>query len=166
MKGRVARVLITKILGTVQEASYQSLPRDLVPLHLETARKRIFRVTSEAGRDIAARFEKAMDLQSGDVLAVDEGTALVVSILPEDALLVFLQDIAEATRFAYEIGNRHAPLYRLPEEQHAYAVLYDVPLEILCKKLGITFRRQKVRLEAHDRLQLLTPAHEGHRHGG
>lgn len=84
----------------------------------------------------------------------EDQTLVVIRVLPVPALIARPRSLMEAARFCYEIGNRHAPLYALPEDQPAFAVVYDDSLEILFEKLGIPYEKKEISLDDHSRLYM------------
>lgn len=50
--------------------------------------KRIQRVVTDHGRELGIRLKEAKELADGDVLWMDDYNAIVVSVLPEDLLVI------------------------------------------------------------------------------
>lgn len=74
--------------------------------------KRIQRLKTEAGMDIAIRFMgKEQCLQHGDIVYEDAATIVRVSILPTDCIVLNIEDIITFALVCYEIGNKHMPLF-------------------------------------------------------
>lgn len=74
--------------------------------------KRIQRLTTADGQAIAIRFlGKNQRLSEGDILYEDESKVIMVSILPCEALVVATDHWIQLSWLAYEIGNKHVPLF-------------------------------------------------------
>ena len=155
-------MVIEKIIGNVKDAKFAPLTKDYVHIEWHDARKKIHRLTSDGGRDVAIRLAEGEGLSDGDVLFVDGDTAVVVDILPVDCLVVEPKDLRTMARAAYEIGNRHAPLYFTGDDTAALAVVYDELMEHMIMHLGCPCERRAVKLDA----RLLIPATAHHHHHG
>lgn len=59
------------------------------------------------GREAALFLPRGTVLRSGDVLAADDGTRIVVEAAPEHVLIVRATDARALARAAYHLGNRH-----------------------------------------------------------
>lgn len=152
-------MLIENILGRKEEAAYASLPEDTVLLELEEAAKRILRKESAAGRDVAIRLAFG-GLEDGSVLAVEEGTAIVVRLRPAHVICAEPATPVEAVRFAYEVGNRHAPLY---QQGSAFLVPWNALLLSALQGAGVTCREADIVISPREKIQLMTKGH-GHAH--
>jgi len=77
----------------------------------ETTR-RIQRRQTAGGREIALRLLKqGQRLQQGDVVYMDDTTAVIVDILPCEAIVVTPASMLEMGTVCYEIGNKHLPIF-------------------------------------------------------
>lgn len=161
-------MILTHILGNLSDPDFlkgQEKEIDELPLEYTDAQKHILRAATKQGRDIAIRLSpeaQLAGLHDGDVLMEDGQTLVVIRILPVLALIAKPRSLMEAARFCYEIGDRHAPLYALPEEPPAFAVVYDNSLEILFEKLGISYEKKEISLDDHCRLKLVSGTHHHH----
>ena len=86
-------MIVTEILGNTHEVTGRSLigERHVEKIVLPSADlvKRIQRVTTDHGTELGLRLPAdSPDLRDGDILAVEEGNAIVVSVLPTDVLVI------------------------------------------------------------------------------
>lgn len=161
-------MILTHVLGNLSDPDFSKGPEkkiDELPLEYTDAQKHILRAVTKQGRDIAIRLSpeaQLAGLRDGDVLMEEDQTLVVIRVLPVPALIARPCSLMEATRFCYEIGNRHAPLYALPEDQPAFAVVYDGSLEILFEKLGIPYEKKEISFDDHCRFKLVSGTHHHH----
>ncbi|RBL88854.1 urease accessory protein UreE [Chitinophaga flava] len=105
-------MIIDKIIGNID-----TLPvggRTIDPLMLEwfETTKRIQRKHTQQGMEIAVRFLKeGQRLHIGDILYMDNEKAVVVDIIPSDAIVVTPRSLLEMGSVCYEIGNKHLPVF-------------------------------------------------------
>lgn len=162
-------MILTHVCGTLSDTAYAGKTIDPLQLDYADAQKHLLRRTTRGGRDIAMRLSPEAQLRGlhdGDVLLEDGDTIVVIEILPTLALVARPEGAAAIARFCYEIGNRHAPLYELESRVPglSFAVLYDVAMEDLFRKLQVPYEKKAVKLEEHCRLKLLAGTH--HHHAG
>ena len=105
-------MLIKHKIGTLQtiEAGHQKI--DLLPLHWYETAKRILHKRTIAGREVILKFLKeGPQLSQDDVLYADEQEIIAVDIQPCDVIAIRPQSMYEMALIAYEIGNKHLPLF-------------------------------------------------------
>lgn len=157
-------MLIEKIDGTIEAEEYRGLSIDQVEIEWYESQKKIHRLTSQKGRDVAIRLSAAgqnRGLRSGDVLTVVDNEALIIGIRPCSALLIPFMEQAKMITLCYEIGNRHVPFYYVPGG-NAFALPYEQPLERLLEKLQISFQRAEICLDG--RWKISSSTGHGHIH--
>lgn len=147
-------MLVTKILGTADDLP-QNAVIDTISIDWFNTKKRIARYTSSQGRDIAFRFEKplAIGLNHGDIVAKDDDTFIIVSILPVHILTMQVHTNVEIARLCYEIGNYHLPLF-FGETAFIFRTPFEKPLQRLLDKLCIQYTEEEGILDSKDRLQV------------
>ena len=64
-------------------------------------------IALNTGDNVLIDFEKAIKLEDGDCLVLDDGKLVRVASLPEDLLEVRGKDLHHLARLAWHIGNRH-----------------------------------------------------------
>ncbi|MGL5233794.1 MAG: urease accessory protein UreE [Empedobacter falsenii] len=104
-------MIINERIGTVAEQSIlQSI--DYLDLDWYETTKRIQRKRTRGGKDIAIKFLKDKQrLHDGDILFMDDETAIVVNVLETKTIVLSPQSILEMSALCHEIGNKHLPLY-------------------------------------------------------
>ena len=127
-------MIVTEILGNTHEVTGRSLigERHVEKIVLPSADlvKRIQRVTTDHGTELGLRLPAdSPDLRDGDILAVEEGNAIVVSVLPTDVLVITPTSIMQMGFVAHSLGNRHlqAQFFDADSDYHAevMVVQYD-----------------------------------------
>lgn len=110
-------MIIEHIIGNISDKNIDKYNIDYVNIEWYECQKKIHRLTSSKGRDVAISLDKETQtrgLDDGDILYIDDdNTAIIVDILPAKAIIVKPKDVQEAIHCAYEIGNRHTPFSML-----------------------------------------------------
>ena len=107
---------------------------DLLPLEWYETRKRILRRKTLGGRELSLRFlQENPALSEGDVLFESSELLIAVTVIPCACIVIRPESLLTATAVAYEIGNRHLPLYY---EGNELLVPYDKPLMQLLQAQG------------------------------
>jgi len=78
-------------------------------ISLEAQERHIRRkvITLGGGEDVLVDFEKAIKLEDGDCLVLEDGRLIQITASPEDLLEVRGVDANHLARLAWHIGNRH-----------------------------------------------------------
>lgn len=147
-------MIIETIIGNIRALS--SLPPHIERVYMpsDDLVKRIQRVVTDHGREIGIRLKEAKELVDGDVLWMDEHNAIVVSVLPDDLLVIQPVSMKQMGEIAHQLGNRHLPAQF---EEGEMLVQYDYLVEELLQQLGIPYKREKRKVKQAFR-------HIGHRH--
>ncbi len=147
-------VIIETIVGNIRTLS--SLPPHIERVYMpsDDLVKRIQRVVTDHGREIGIRLKEAKELVDGDVLWMDDNNAIVVSVLPDDLLVIQPVSMKQMGEIAHQLGNRHLPAQF---EEGELLVQYDYLVEELLQQLGIPYKREKRKVKQAFR-------HIGHRH--
>lgn len=156
-------MLITEIVGNISDFQIGDREVDRVELAWWDVRKKIARLTSKAGRDIAIRLEKApkTGFCDGDVIYADSSLLVLIHILPQDALCIVLSEPFEIARVCYEIGNLHSALFYGEEKGKALLrIPYEAPIQRLLDKLMMKYEVRQEVLDGSSRLQVSMPHSE------
>ncbi|KZM53229.1 urease accessory protein UreE [Geobacillus stearothermophilus] len=147
-------MIVETIIGNIRALS--SLPPHIERVYMpsDDLVKRIQRVVTDHGREIGIRLKEAKELVDGDVLWMDEHNAIVVSVLPDDLLVIQPVSMKQMGEIAHQLGNRHLPAQF---EEGEMLVQYDYLVEELLQQLGIPYKREKRKVKQAFR-------HIGHRH--
>ncbi|WP_298735328.1 urease accessory protein UreE [uncultured Chitinophaga sp.] len=102
-------MIIEDVLGNIDIGDRQA---DLLQMEWYETTRRIQRRHTASGREVALRLLKqGQRLQQGDVVYMDDTTAVVVDILPCEAIVVKPATMLEMGTVCYEIGNKHLPIF-------------------------------------------------------
>lgn len=147
-------MIVETVIGNIRALS--SLPPHIERVYMpsDDLVKRIQRVVTDHGREIGIRLKEAKELVDGDVLWMDEHNAIVVSVLPDDLLVIQPVSMKQMGEIAHQLGNRHLPAQF---EEGEMLVQYDYLVEELLQQLGIPYKWEKRKVKQAFR-------HIGHRH--
>ncbi len=84
-------------------------PFDIVVLDADERHIRRKRITLQHGDEILVDFEKAVKLEHGDCLVLEDGRMAEVIAAEEELMEVKGRDHAHLVQLAWHIGNRHLP---------------------------------------------------------
>ncbi len=107
-------MLIKEIIGREAEMDLGGVTLDELRLEWYELNKRVQRKVTEGGRDVALKFiSEGVALSDGDLLyrSDEEAFAIVVRVLPTEAIVLSPVDMLEMATICYEIGNKHMPLF-------------------------------------------------------
>ncbi|MDR3515563.1 MAG: urease accessory protein UreE [Azospirillaceae bacterium] len=82
---------------------------DRLVLPFDERHRRRFRFTAEHGLDVLLDLDRAVVLNDGDGLVLDDGTVVLVRAAAEPLLEIRGCRAGDLVRFAYHVGNRHLP---------------------------------------------------------
>lgn len=102
------------VTQAIRNSTAQEVEQHIDYLYIEwyQTSKRIQRLVTADGEGIAIRFlGRGQDLRNGDILYEDDHKVVMVSILPCEAIVFTTSDLATLGLIAYEIGNKHIPLF-------------------------------------------------------
>lgn len=136
-------MLITKILGHVDQVENSHADVDRVLVENESLAKRLHYLTSENNVEVAIHLPEGEHLRVGDVLYEDDASKIVVDVLPEDVLIIKPTSIQQMGVIAHELGNRHLPAQFIEDQM---IVQYDYLVEALLKKRGLDYERKDLKL--------------------
>lgn len=149
-------MIITEILGNIHTPAGADLVgerhREKVVLPSSDLVKRIQRLTTDHGRELGLRLPTgASDLQDGDILYVDgsgaAGSAVLVSVLPTDVLVIAPTSITMMGFVAHSLGNRHlqAQFFDATSDYGAevMVVQYDHTVESFLEYHDVPYSRQE-----------------------
>lgn len=150
-------MIIEHKIGTLQDTDTGSRTIDYLRMEWHEANKRIQRRKTENGREIAFRFLiESPRLDQDDIVYMDDEVAIVIDILPCDAIEITPSGMLEMGTVCYEIGNKHLPLFL---QNDRVLIPYEDPIYKWLNAKG--FRAEKV----HTRLlNLLNSTVQPHDH--
>ncbi|MBW8684429.1 urease accessory protein UreE [Chitinophaga rhizophila] len=119
-------IIIEQIAGNILTCQTEPRTTDLFQLEWFEAGKRVLRRYTLGGQEVALRFMRESPmLMQGDILWMDDTKAIVVSILPAQAIVLQPATMYQMAAICYEIGNKHLPLFL---EGNEVLVPYEDPL--------------------------------------
>ncbi|AEH48230.1 urease accessory protein UreE [Parageobacillus thermoglucosidasius] len=149
-------MIVEKIVGNIRMLDKLPPHIERVYLNSDDLVKRIQRVVTDHGTEIGIRLKETKELTDGDILWMDEKKMMVVSVLPDDLLVIRPTSMKQMGEIAHQLGNRHLPAQFEGEEM---LVQYDYLVEELLKQLHIPYQREKRKVKQAFR-------YIGHRHDG
>ena len=148
-------MIITEIVGNVDDISSAGRHIERVYLSSDDLVKRIQRVTTDHGKEVGIRLVEPKNLIDGDILYMDERNMIVVSVTSDDLLVLRPSSIKQMGEIAHQLGNRHLPAQF---EEGEMLVQYDYLVEELLLQLEIPYTREQRKVRKAFR-------HIGHSHG-
>lgn len=142
-------MIIEKIIAHRDAFSrFEDYERDEVHLEWYELNKKVMRKTTQKGIEIGFRLDHNSEtLKDEDIIFVEGGTILTVSVKPCSCIGMLWHDNIELARICYEIGNRHAPLFFSDsDENHTLLTPYDAPIAELLGRMGFHITIQEDRL--------------------
>jgi urease accessory protein len=126
-------------------ASYKSdKQQDIVLLEWFETNKRIWHKSSANGADISFKcLTGPPQLREGDILFESEDVVIIVDIIPTETMLIYPADDHELVAIAYEIGNKHLPLFF---EEGVLMTPFDLPLYRQLQANGSTIKEAMKKL--------------------
>ncbi len=156
-------MILTEIYGNIRD-----IP-DLTSWHVETAMvksddllKSILRVTSDHGRDYGIRLEDgSQKLENGSAFVLAPGKLLVLSVIPDEVIVIAPSDMDEMGKTAHMLGNLHKPVQI---HDGKITLLMDPVVLKTLKENGTAFTVEKVQLDEPMKYANLTPGAHTHTH--
>lgn len=156
-------MIIQSILGNVAGTSLAGKETDVLPLEWFETNKRIQRKRTRGGQDVAFRFLKENpNMQEGDIVFMDDTKAIVIEVLPCEAIVLVPATMLEMGTVCYEIGNKHLPLFIQGEE---VLMPYEAPIFRWLEASGYK-PQQAIRKLANPLRANVTPHSHGDSGGG
>ncbi|MFI3312782.1 MAG: urease accessory protein UreE [Eubacteriales bacterium] len=156
-------MLCETILGTI--ADFPDCAVVTVPVEWYECHKKIMKKALENGVVLGIRLDHTHGLKNGDVLAVEDGTAYVVSVSPCEALIVDAKTLDMVPKVCYEIGNRHAPFFRGNSPTEFYTP-YEMPVKVMLQRLGVDVKIGLAELSPDRAISSSTVGGHSHSHDG
>ncbi len=131
--------VVTEVLGTLSDLGAQIREQD--PLFLTSEERASPHMVghTEQGRDLRISMPRGTELNDGDVLALDGGTAIVVQAAPEELFVVSPEGAYSWGVAGYQLGNLHRPV-RFTDD--AMLTPADPMVADLLNRLDIAYERK------------------------
>ncbi|MZR29499.1 urease accessory protein UreE [Sneathiella litorea] len=143
------------------EAPFAGVIGDTVTLDFDHRRRRRLKLKTDKGLDFLLDLPELKTLQDGDILLLEDGSAIGVRARNEAVADIRCNDLAHLVRVAWHLGNRHLPTELMGDRLR---IRQDHVIEDMAAKLGATVTR----LEAPFNPEGGAYGHgetEGHSHG-
>lgn len=116
----------------IKPTAQQQKPRDSVILDYEARYLRRRLLTCTSGDEVLVDFPKALVLDHGDQLQLEDGSTIEVISAEEELLEIKAENLHRLTIFAYHLGNRHLPVQI---EEKRLLIKRDHVIEDMLEKL-------------------------------
>ena len=139
-------MILTDVFNTVDEI------KNLSDFHIETAMvksddlmKSILRVTTDHGNDYGIRLsDSSQVLENGSAFKLSDGELLVLSVIPDEMIVVKPSGIDEMGELAHMLGNLHKPVQIA---DGTISLLFDKVVAETLKARNIPFAVESIQLE-------------------
>ena len=139
-------MILTDVFNTVDEIE------NLSDFHIETAMvksddlmKSILRVTTDHGNDYGIRLsDSSQVLENGSAFKLSDGELLVLSVIPDEMIVVKPSGIDEMGELAHMLGNPHKPVQIA---DGTISLLFDKVVAETLKARNIPFAVESIQLE-------------------
>ncbi|MFO1055656.1 MAG: urease accessory protein UreE [Dongiaceae bacterium] len=133
--------LVTAVLGTAADLASRFRREDPLLLSSEERASPHRLGRTEGGRAVRISLPRGSELQDGDVLAIEDDTAIVVRAAPEQLFVVRPSDAQGWGVAGFQLGNLHRPV-RFTDQ--AMLTPADPMVADLLDRLGIAYERAEV----------------------
>jgi len=138
-------MLIDKVVGNIgTKEDVSDKNTEWIELDWEELSKRILRIDTDQGTDVALRLDQEEPLQYGDVLFEDEARRIVVRTKMEPVIVIRPKDMTEMGKAAFELGNRHTPSLI---DENEIIVRADHTLNKLLDEVGVSYETTERRFK-------------------
>ena len=132
-------MICEKILGKLSDDEFAGKNVDYVDFQWDEAFKKLHRKTSRGGVDVGINMDDTVltrGLLQDDVLAVEGDTVIAVNVEECEAIQIVVTDGSPSViaKVCYEIGNRHAPLFR-GEDDKTFLTPFNGPMLTMIDKI-------------------------------
>ena len=118
--------------------------QDIILLEWFETNKRIWHKRTAGGTDISFKcLTGPPQLRDGDILYESDDAVIVVDIIPTETMLIYPAGDHELVAIAYEIGNKHLPLFF---EDDILMTPFDLPLYRQLQGNGYTIKEAMKKL--------------------
>lgn len=135
-------MIFNKVIGNLRDFEVDK-GIELIPLRWDELEKRIFRKTTDKGREVGIALEQAQCLRHGDVLYNGSEGIIAIEVLTSKAIVLEPSGMWEMAQVCYQLGNRHARVFFEGEE---ILIPFDQTIVDLFKKLSFSVTIEERRL--------------------
>ncbi|MEE3420714.1 MAG: urease accessory protein UreE [Lachnospiraceae bacterium] len=157
-------MICTEILGKISDFDVHDRKVEKVAIDWEDASTKVQRKMTDAGREIGLRMDDTVlvrGMYEGDVIYADDELVIVVTTPPCDVIKVRVAEDhpMQVAKVAYEIGNRHAPLF-YGDDLFSFVTPYNEPMLTMLEKIhGVTAEKAVMKLDFEKRISTTVHHH-------
>lgn len=105
-------MIVEVIIGNLADRASSTKRIDYIHIEWYESTKRIQRLRSEEGIEVAIRFfQQEQKLLDGDIVYEDAEKMIVIQIKSTEIMILKPSTVLELARLSYEIGNKHLSMY-------------------------------------------------------
>lgn len=142
-------MLVEKVIGNIRDKEFLNKKIDYVDIEWHESFKKLHKKTSKNGLDVGIKLGNDIlikGLRQGDVLGIYEDTVIAVNIPPAKALVITVEDLDLIPKVCYEIGNKHATLFK-GETNNTFVTIFDEPMKTMLEKIGVLVEEKEVKFD-------------------
>ncbi|MFI3277913.1 MAG: urease accessory protein UreE [Rikenellaceae bacterium] len=155
-------IIVKELIGREADIDLSAKQLDVLELEWHELSKRIIRKYTLQGQEVACKFTaENISLRDGDILFMDDNTAIIVRVLKTQCIVISPKDMVELATVCYEIGNKHMPLYI---DGNDIVLPYEAPMFKWLEVAGYNPKEEERRIER--RLKSKSGGHHHHHSHG
>ncbi len=142
-------MILEKIIGNINDLEFANKKVDYVDIEWHEAFKKLHKKVSKNGLEVGIKLDNNIltrGLKQGDVLGVYDDIVIAVNIPAAKALVINVDDSSLIPKLCYEIGNKHATLFR-GDNDNQFITIFDEPMKTMIEKLGISVEEKVVKFD-------------------
>lgn len=142
-------MLVEKVIGNIRDKEFLNKKIDYVDIEWHESFKKLHKKTSKNGLEVGIKLGNDIlikGLRQGDVLGIYEDTLIAVNIPPAKALVITVEDLDLIPKVCYEIGNKHATLFK-GETNNTFVTIFDEPMKTMLEKIGVLVEEKEVKFD-------------------
>lgn len=142
-------MLLEKVIGNIRDEKFKNNKIDYVDIEWHESFKKLHKKVSKNGVELGIKLGNDIltkGLRQGDILGIYEDTVIVVNIPPAKALVITVEDTHLIPKVCYEIGNKHATLFR-GETDNTFVTIFDEPMKVMLEKIGVLVEEKEVKFD-------------------
>lgn len=142
-------MLVEKVIGNIRDKEFSNKKIDYVDIEWHESFKKLHKKTSKNGLEVGIKLGNDIlikGLRQGDVLGIYEDTVIAVNIPPAKALVITVEDLDLIPKVCYEIGNKHATLFK-GETNNTFVTIFDEPMKTMLEKIGVLVEEKEVKFD-------------------
>lgn len=119
---------------------YSNCKIDVLQIEWYDTTKRILRLWTDGGREIAIQHLEQEQLNHGDILYHEGKDIIVVQIIPGPCIVFQPATLRDMAIVCFEIGNKHIPVFINKDKE--VIIAFESPLYLFLKRGGFKPRKE------------------------